>query len=211
MFSDIELEHLASMNLRGHLAKVRDICLIGAGTGQRFSDFSRYTPNNFYRTINNIPILSVISTKTDTPAKIPLNIFPWLLPVLEKHQYATPKISMQKFNDGIKVLCEKAGFDENILKVEQYMGRKARVVKSYVPKYEEVSSHICRRSFATNMYKRGYRLSQIMPMTGHSTESQLRQYIGIDNEMNAEEIGLEILQSRKGKSHSNSTLKVVNS
>ncbi|GAB5552911.1 MAG: hypothetical protein Sapg2KO_25020 [Saprospiraceae bacterium] len=205
-----ELDFLAQMDITGHLAKVRDICLIGAGTGQRFSDFSKYTPDNFYRTINNVPILSLISTKTDTPAKIPLNIFPWLLSVLQRNEYATPKISMQKFNDGLKLLCKKAEFDERILKIEQYMGRKARIEKSYVAKYEEVSSHICRRSFATNLYRMGYSLAQIMPMTGHATESQLRQYIGIDSEMNAEEIALAIIEKRNDRIKSLSTLKVVN-
>ena len=203
-----ELQHLANLDLSGHLGKVRDICLIGAGTGQRYSDFCRYSPDNFYRTINNIPILSLISTKTETPAKIPLNIFPWLIPVLEKHGYTTPRMSMQKFNDGIKVVCKQAGFEEKILKIEQYMGRKARIEKYYAPKYKEVSSHLCRRSFATNLYRMGYSLAQIMPMTGHATESQLRQYIGIDNEMNAEEIALSILQ-RNGNSSSGNNLKVV--
>ena len=203
-----ELQHLANLDLSGHLGKVRDICLIGAGTGQRYSDFCRYSPDNFYRTINNIPILSLISTKTETPAKIPLNIFPWLIPVLEKHGYTTPRMSMQKFNDGIKVVCKQAGFEEKILKIEQYMGRKARIEKYYAPKYKEVSSHLCRRSFATNLYRMGYSLAQIMPMTGHTTESQLRQYIGIDNEMNAEEIALSILQ-RNGNSSSGNNLKVV--
>lgn len=205
-----ELNILANMKLKGYLAKVRDICLIGAGTGQRFSDFSRYTPDNFYRTINNVPILSLISTKTDTPAKIPLNLFPWLIPVLEKHGYATPEMSMQKFNDGIKELCKKAGFDERILKIKQYMGRKARIKKSFVPKYEEISSHICRRSFATNLYRMGYSLAQIMPMTGHATESQLRQYIGIDNEQNAEEIALAIMQGQGRAAGTDGNLRVVN-
>ncbi|MBK7870748.1 MAG: hypothetical protein IPJ74_08690 [Saprospiraceae bacterium] len=36
----------------------------------------------------------------------------------------------------------------------------------------------------------GYSLAQIMPMTGHSTEAQLRQYIGIDGEENAEAIAM---------------------
>lgn len=205
-----ELEVLTHLNLKGYLAKVRDICLIGAGTGQRYSDFCRYTPDNFYRTINNIPILSVISTKTDTPAKIPLNIFPWLLPILEKHDYTTPKMSMQKFNDGIKAVCKLAGFEEKVLKIEQYIGRKARVEKSYVAKYEEVSSHICRRSFATNLYRMGYNLAQIMPMTGHATESQLRQYIGIDNEMNAEEIAFSIIKRQENGKQSSGKLRVVN-
>ena len=193
-FNIDELNQLAEMRLSGHLEKIRDICLIGAGTGQRFSDFAQYSPENFYQTMSGIPILSLISTKTDTPTKVPLNIFPWLIPILEKHDYSTPKMSMQKFNNGIKELIKLAGFDDQVLIVEQYMGRKARIEKYYQQKYEAVSSHICRRSFATNLYRMGYRLSQIMPMTGHSTESQLRQYIGIDNEQNAEEIGLMILQ-----------------
>lgn len=207
-----ELDLLANLKLKGHLDKVRDMCLIGAGTGQRFSDFSKYTPDNFYRTINNVPILSLISTKTDTPAKIPLNIFPWLIPVLEKHGYTTPPISMQKYNDGIKEVCKLAGFDEKVLKIEQYMGRKARVEQRYVPKFEEISSHTCRRSFATNLYRMGYRLAQIMPMTGHATESQLREYIGIDSEMNAEEIAFSIMEKKgKGNDSKGGYLRVINS
>ena len=204
-----ELDYLAQMRLSPHLEKVRDIFLIGAGTGQRFSDFSRYTSDHFYKTINNIPILSLISTKTDTPAKIPLNLFPWLIPALEKHDYHTPKMSMQKFNQGIKIVCEKAGFDEKILKIEQYMGRKAHVKKFYVPKYEEVSSHCCRRSFATNLYRMGYRLAQIMPMTGHATESQLREYIGIDAEENAETIAMEIISQGSAKTQHQTKLRVA--
>ena len=104
-----------------------------------------------------------------------------------------------------------ADLDSRVLKVEQYMGRKPRIEKSYVPKYQEVSSHTCRRSFATNLYRMGYRLSQIMPMTGHSTESQLRDYIGIDAEENAENIAIEIMNQRKNDSTSNSAaLQVVN-
>ncbi len=207
-----ELGILANLELSGHLEKVRDICLIGAGTGQRYSDFSKYTPDNFYRTLNGISILSLISIKTDTPTKVPLNIFPWLIPVLEKHEYTTPKMAMQKFNDSIKQICKMAGFTEKILKVEQYLGRKARVKKFYISKHEDVASHVCRRSFATNLYRMGYRLAQIMPMTGHSTESQLREYIGIDTEQNAEEIAFSIMKHRENKNASPSpvrTLKVV--
>ena len=67
-----ELQLIADLKLCGFNQKVRDLFLIGAGTGQRFSDYSKYTPDNFYRTINNVPILSIISQKTDTPAKVPL-------------------------------------------------------------------------------------------------------------------------------------------
>ena len=194
--SPTELEELYSHDFKGFLEKVRDLFLIGAGTGQRFGDFSAYGPDDFYQTIHKIPILSIISQKTDTPAQVPLNLFPWLIPILEKYDFTSPKLSMQKFNEGIKQVCRIVGLDQRTLKVEQYMGRKARIEKRYVPKYTEVSSHTCRRSFATNLYRMGYTLAQIMPMTGHSTESQLREYIGIDGEQNAENIAMQILRQR---------------
>lgn len=193
-FNPKELQVLADLKLTGIQNKVRDLFLIGAGTGQRFSDYSKYVSDDFYTTEQGVSLLSVISQKTLMPAKIPLNIFPWLIPILEKHHYASPKVSMQKTNMWIKEICKEAGFTNKVLKIEQYMGRKPRVVKSYVPKYKEVASHTCRRSFATNLYKMGFSISQIMPMTGHATESQLRDYIGIDGEQNAESIGLELLR-----------------
>ena len=73
------------------------------------------------------------------------------------------------------------------------------MVKRYVPKYEQVTTHACRRSFATNLYRMGYSLAQIMPMTGHATESHLRVYIGIDAEENAERIALDIRNRKKNK------------
>ena len=188
-----ELQVLADMELRGHLKKVRDLLLIGCGTGQRFSDFSKLRAEQFYTTAKGVPLLSLISQKTATPATIPLTIFPWLIPVLEEYEYNAPVLSMQKFNDGLKALCKLAEIDQEVLVIEQYMGRKPRLQKQFMPKYEVVSSHICRRSFATNLYRMGYRLSQIMPMTGHSTETQLRVYIGLDAEENAESIALELM------------------
>lgn len=192
-----ELQHLADMPLTGYLKKVRDLFLIGAGTGQRFSDYCRYQSHHFYKTPNGIPILSIIAQKTDIPAKVPLNLFTWLLPILEEYDYTSPTLSMQKLNEGLKILGQRAGFDDKVLVVEQMMGRKPRIVKRYVPKYERLSSHTCRRSFATNLYRKGYSLAQIMPMTGHSTEGHLRVYIGIDAEENAERIALEIRKRKK--------------
>jgi integrase len=169
-----ELQLLYDMPLHGYLKKVRDLFLIGAGTGQRFSDYSRLCPDHFYKTINGVPILSIIAQKTDTQAKIPLNIFPWLLPLLEEYHYTSPQLSMQKLNEGLKILCKDAGLDEKVLVIEQYIGRKARVEKRFVPKHELISTHTCRRSFATNLYRMGYSLAQIMPMTGHATEDSIK-------------------------------------
>lgn len=197
ILTERELEHLSKLYLTGYYKKVRDLFLIGAGTGQRFSDYSGYEPNHFYRAMDGTPILSVISQKTDMPAKVPLNIFPWLMPILEEYEFSSPKLSIQKLNEGIKDIGIKARFDDQVLVVDQLMGRKPRVVKSYVPKHDLLSSHTCRRSFATNLYRMGYSLAQIMPMTGHATESQLRTYIGIDAEENAIQVANSLSKKRK--------------
>lgn len=187
--SEKEIKYLNELKLTGHLAKIRDVLLIGCCTGQRYSDFSRYEPHHFFESRSGIKMLKIISTKTGTPTIVPLNIFPFLIPILEKHEYKTPNMSQQKFNDGLKKLIKLAGFNDQILVIEQYIGRQVRIEKSYVPKYELVSSHIARRSFATILYQRGLGLEKLIALTGHSSESQLKHYIGLDNNRIAEEIG----------------------
>ncbi len=81
----------------------------------------------------------------------------------------------------------------------------------YVKKHTEIVSHTYRRSFATNLYRMGYSLAQIMAVTGHSTESQLREYIGIDAEENAEKMALGIMQRLQNQGNTmNGGAKVVN-
>lgn len=188
-----ELQKLADLPLTGRLKRSRDLFLIGAGTGQRFSDYSRYKPENFYTTAKGVPLLSIISQKTHVPTKVPLNLFPWLIPVLEEYEYTSPTTYNQKLNEDIKEIAQLAGLIDKVLVVNQFIGRKARITKSYAKKWEYVCTHTCRRSFATNLYRMGYSLAQIMPITGHAKETQLRDYIGLDAEENAEAIGLALL------------------
>ena len=46
-------------------------------------------------------------------------------------------------------------------------------------KHEGVTSHTGRRSFATNMYKRGLQSYMIMSVTGHKTEKSFLKYIKV--------------------------------
>ena len=45
-----------------------------------------------------------------------------------------------------------------------------------------ISSHTCRRSYATNMFKRGIPTMLIMSATGHKTETKFLLYIRATNE-----------------------------
>lgn len=53
------------------------------------------------------------------------------------------------------------------------------IVIKQVPKYELVTSHTARRSFATNLYRRGIPSTQLMLLTGHKTEDAFLRYIRV--------------------------------
>jgi integrase len=52
------------------------------------------------------------------------------------------------------------------------------------PKYELITSHSCRRSFASNLYGKLPNMT-IMAITGHKTETQFLKYIKITSAENA--------------------------
>jgi integrase len=52
-------------------------------------------------------------------------------------------------------------------------------------KWERLSSHAARRSFATKFFLQGIPAGVLMQITGHSTEKQFMQYINVDPKANA--------------------------
>jgi integrase len=53
-------------------------------------------------------------------------------------------------------------------------------------KFEFVTTHTARRSFATNLYSKGCPTRSIMAITGHQTEAAFRAYIRLNNEEHAD-------------------------
>ena len=89
---------------------------------------------------------------------------------------------IQYFNKAIKVICKKVGINEPIL-WERTVG--TGVVKKKLEKWEMVSSHTARRSFATNMFLQNVPTYRIMLITGHKSESSFFKYIRVTREENA--------------------------
>lgn len=181
--SEREIQALYQLEgLPERLERVRDAFVIGCLTGLRFSDFSRIRPENIQqleREGEQIPALVITSQKTGTRTVLPL-VNPVLVELLQKYDWKAPRaISSQKFGDYIKELCQLAGFTDPI---EQTSIRAGRQVKKVFPKYELVSSHTARRSFATNAYKRGLPPREIMKFTGHKTLASFMRYIKLTEE-----------------------------
>ncbi|TVZ26700.1 phage integrase family protein [Gillisia sp. Hel_I_86] len=173
-----------------YLDNARDWLVIGLRTGFRVSDFLSLTNKN----IEN-GFITKNTKKTDFPVIIPIH--DQVQEILNKRGGELPrKISDQKFNDYIKKVAKKAGLTEltegakmserNILR----NGKKVTIHrKEYgsFKKYKLVTSHICRRSFATNLYGKIDTLT-IMKITGHKTEKQFLDYIKVTPKEYAEKL-----------------------
>lgn len=92
-------------------------------------------------------------------------------------------ISEQKLNDYVKEVCKKVGIDE-VVEGSKMDPETKRKVKGLYPKYELISTHTCRRSFATNLYGK-LPTHAIMAITGHTKESTFLKYIKMTEKENA--------------------------
>jgi integrase len=171
--------------LESKLDNARDWFIIGLWTGLRVSDLLQLNENNIEDSLINIT-----NKKTDIPVIIPLH--EQVKTILDKRQGRFPrKISDQKFNDYIKDVCELAEINEpvNGSKMSVKMVNKKKIYRKKVDtykKFELVSSHICRRSFATNHYGKGnLDTLTIMKITGHKTEKSFLEYIKVTPEESA--------------------------
>lgn len=167
-----EVTKVAQLPLCGSYGIARDLFILGCHTGMRFSDYSRLSMKDI-----SDGIIHFITQKCKTPVDIPAH--PRVLDILNKYGGTVPKISGQKFNAYIKIVCKEAGINENVL--VRKGGKHIRCEK-----WELVSSHTARRTGLTNMYKAGIPTYRCMMISGHKTEQVFLTYLRITQEENAE-------------------------
>ena len=86
------------------------------------------------------------------------------------------RVSQVVFNKQIKALCKMVGIDELVSGFKNNpKTRRKEIVEA--PKYEFITLHIMRRSFASNYYGK-IEIPLLMNITGHSKESTFLTYIG---------------------------------
>ena len=146
--------------------------LIGLSIGQRVSDLLSLNSSNI-RKANNGLYIDIIQKKTKKAVTIGV-ADPLVIDLLESE---FPKVlSQEAFNKQIKMICKIAGIDEVVRGFKNNPKTRRKEVLS-APKYEFVTSHIMRRSFATNYYGK-IETPLLMNITGHTKESTFLTYIG---------------------------------
>jgi integrase len=183
ILSPSELSSIHSLELDANtLERARDWLIIGCYTGQRVSDLLRMN-SSMIQEIQGFRFIVLTQVKTDKLVQIPIH--PIVRDILSfrggefpESFGASPDSASALFNRYVKEVCKLVGVDEptegNLMNPKT--GRSA---KGTYPKWKLISSHTCRRSFASNFYaEENYPTPILMNITAHSTEKQFLEYIG---------------------------------
>lgn len=185
-----ELETIEKSNFSDeHLDTAKDWLIISCYCGQRISDFMRFDTSMITeREIKGSKryFIEFVQEKTKKQILLPLNNK--IIQILKKRNWSFPrKMSEARYNEHIKTVCEYVGIDEltegtlaiknNADNIKDRKKNNRRKVKNSYPKYMLVSSHIGRRSFASNNFGI-IPTPYLMVATGHSSPNMLMKYIG---------------------------------
>ncbi|MCM1143063.1 MAG: site-specific integrase, partial [Muribaculum sp.] len=167
----------------------RDIFIFQCLIGCRVSDLLTMTPSSI---VNGAIEYMPQKTKGKRPdvVRVPLNSRAMAL--VEKYKGKDPEgklfpfISSQKYNNAIKKIFTKAGITRIVLVLNSATGQEEKH-----PLNEIASSHIARRTFVGNLYKRVKDPNLVGALSGHKDGSKaFARYRDIDEDMKKELVGL---------------------
>ena len=196
------------------LSNARNHFIFGLRTGLRVSDFLKLDDKHI-----DEKYITITTQKTKQKVVIPIHKQVKFIIDSNNNELPTP-LSDQKFNEYVKEVCEAVGITQ---KVEGAKSTKIILKEKTVSTPEEaiyrketgmfrkcelVTSHTCRRSFATNLYGK-LPNKVIMAITGHTTETQFLSYIKTTNEEFAEILGDFWNKEATNEQTENNNLKVI--
>lgn len=157
-----ELQRLIAYSPRNqHEEYVRDIFIICSYGGMRHSDAVNLNESNI-----DGDMLQYVSVKTKIHAVVPLK------PIVREYILNRPQIEIDDttYNRIIRNICRKCGITDN---VKVFKAGKEMEGE----KWQYVSSHAGRRTFASLLYLRGVDLYSISKMMGHSSVEMTSRYV----------------------------------
>lgn len=167
----------------------RDIFIFQCLIGCRVSDLLAMTPSSI---VNGAIEYMPQKTKGKRPqvVRVPLN--KRALALVEKYKDVDtdgrlfPFISSQKYNNAIKKIFTRAGINRIVLVLNSATGKEEKH-----PLNEIASSHIARRTFVGNLYKKVKDPNLVGALSGHKDGSKaFARYRDIDEDMKKELVSL---------------------
>ena len=178
----------ADLSARPRLAVQRDIFVFQSVVGCRVGDLYKLTRKNL---VNGVLEYVQEKTRSHNPRtiRVPLNgVAKTILEHYKDYDGDTllPFISEQKYNQAIKEAFKLAGLDR-IVTVLNPLTRESE--QKYL--YEVATTHMARKTFIGNMYKKVKDPDLVSSVSGHKEGSKaFRRYREIDDEMKQELVHL---------------------
>jgi len=199
-FDELDLINNTEINDE-RLSIAKDWLIISCYTAQRVSDFLRFTKNKVI-TLEGMNFLDISQEKTEEPVLIPLS--QEVTAILEKRNGDFPPIfslnvesNKAIYNKLIKEVCRMAGIKDVVsAKLKNHETKRYEIQNT--PKYNAVSTHIGRRSFATNYYGK-INSALLIAATGHASEQQFLRYVGKKGTQNALALAKEMRKFARSK------------
>ncbi len=168
--------------LNKNLETAKDWLIIGFYTGQRASDLLQMNSKQLLNIEGDL-FINLSQKKTKNPVLIPLH--DEVLKILDKRNRNFPprfsdnlESAKTLFNRYLRTITKQANLDR-LEFGKKWNEETKRFDYGNYPLYEIISSHVCRRSFATHNYAK-IPTPIIMAVTGHKTEKEFLNYIGKD-------------------------------
>ena len=162
---------------------VRDLFFVGCETGLRFGDFIRLKKENI---LSDEIHVKPGKTSKSSGKKLIIPISNRLQRILREYSNEPPGYRQNmttQFNKTIRSIAERAGIDDEIVNYKTISGKQ---VLSSTKKFEEITSHTCRRTFCTLKFLKGMPAQAIMKFSGHTTERNFLRYLKLDARMTAD-------------------------
>lgn len=199
-FVSIQLEHHNFLTngvkirnrkiMREEFCELIDYFVLGTQLGIRVGDF-KIDPSNVIQK-DGFKYLDLRVRKT-TFSGVSAVIVPvasdLAFEILERHKWSIKDFDKAALNRYVKHAAREAGLNERVISRSVKGGHVVEIMRE---KWEMVSSHTMRRSYATNAYRAGIDMYLIMKITGHKTIKSFLRYIRISNQEAAEIIGAKM-------------------
>ena len=168
----IEVAHLAALSLPagGYLDNARGLFLLSCYTGLRYSDLVSIQPQHLHGNT-----LRLVMQKTRDIVTVPLRTEALAL-VSQVLSGALRPVANPVLNRYLKELGQRA---ELFSPVEVVRYRAGKRESETLPKWQRLTCHTGRRTFATLALEQGLRPELVMKITGHKSWSSFKRYVNI--------------------------------
>ncbi len=174
-----ELNELSNVDLKDNprLEIIRDLFLIGCYTGMRYSDYTNISKEQIE---DDFRMIRYKQCKTGKIVVLPVKREAKFLLVKYFDQLQEiNELSEVKFNSKANAALKLIGQKCKLLQKNSLYKKTNGGITKHIDhaKWEKLSTHTARRTFATNELKDGTPISLIMAATGHLTEKAFWKYI----------------------------------